>query len=244
MFDKIIADLHALGVGPDDTLLVHSSLKSMGYVEGGAKTVIKALIKALSNGTLLFPGLSYETVTKDNPHFSVNETPSCVGIIPETFRKYPGVVRSVHPTHSVCAIGVHAEEITKNHAQDTTPIGPNSPFRLLCKYGGKILMLGCGLRPNTFMHGVEEAAGVPYLLQKDPIKMHITDNDGNTTQALHYRHNFSDYTQRYDRITECYNVTQGRILEADAYIIDAAKLWDAASKKMAQDPWFFVDKKH
>jgi len=235
---KIIADLQGLGVTPSDTLLVHSSLKSLGRIEGGAITVIQSLIAALPKGNLLMPTLTYEYVTKDSPRFSSATTPSCVGLIPETFRKYPGVVRSIHPTHSVCAYGVNAAEITANHHLDRTPVGENSPFRQLLKYNGKILMLGCGLRPNTSMHGVEETAKAPYVLQSTPTKLYVDDE-----AVFHYKHNFSNggITQRYDRVAEVYEIKKGKILDADVYIMEAKALWAAASAKMTANPYFFVD---
>ncbi|MCL2461336.1 MAG: AAC(3) family N-acetyltransferase [Defluviitaleaceae bacterium] len=240
---RFISALRALGIAPDDTLLVHSSLKSLGWVDGGAETVIRALIEALPDGTLLMPALDWKYVTKENPRFSVMETPACVGTIPETFRKFPGVLRSVHPTHSVCAYGADAEEMTSRHYLDRTPVGENSPFRMMAEYRGKILMLGCGLRPNTFMHGVEEAARLPYVLEEEPTRFLIEDKDGGAAEAFHYMHNFKGIGQRYDRAAECLDVKGGKVLDADAFVMDAVGLWDAASKKIAEDPWFFVDRK-
>ena len=91
---KMASDLRALGIRPDDTILMHSSLSSLGWVDGGAETVIDTLLDVLSDGTLLVPALSFSSVTPENPHFSAKETKSCVGAISEYFRKRPGVMRS------------------------------------------------------------------------------------------------------------------------------------------------------
>jgi len=81
---------------------VHTSLRSLGKVPGGAETVVRGLLYALGeNGTLLTPALSYASVGVNNPVFDVLHTPSCVGALPEYFRTRPGTIRSVHPTHSV-----------------------------------------------------------------------------------------------------------------------------------------------
>ena len=102
---KIKADLQELGVKNGDNLLVHSSLRSLGKVEGGAETVIRGMLEALGGeGTLLFPALSYVAVNAANPVFDVRNTPSCVGALPEYFRTRPGTVRSLHPTHSMSGI--------------------------------------------------------------------------------------------------------------------------------------------
>ena len=244
IIEQFVSDIRKLGIMPDDIVMVHSSLKSLGWVDGGAETVVRALIESLPQGTLLMPALSYESVlSQDSPKkFSVTNTPSCVGAIPEAFRKFPGVIRSVHPTHSVCAYGINAKEITSRHYMDRTPVGENSPFRLLAKYRSKILMLGCGLKPNTFMHGVEEAANLFYVLKDKLIKICVEDKDGNSEEISCYMHNFKGIIQRYDRVSECFDVKSGKVLNADAFIIDANGLWDAAGKKLLNDPWFFVDR--
>ena len=239
---QFITDMRNLGIKPNDTLLVHSSLKSLGRVEGGAEMVVQALIESLPEGTLMMPSLSWEAVNKDNPFFSVLNTPSCVGIIPETFRKHPCVCRSINPVHSVCAYGKNAEKLTLRHYMDRTPVGENSPFRLLANCQGKIMMLGCGLEPNTFMHGVEEAANLPYVLEDRPTKILIEDHAGNKSEVFYYMHDFQGIIQRYDRVSECLNIKTGKILDADVFVMDAFDLWTAASKKISEEPWFFVDR--
>ena len=163
-FDILVNDLKSLGLKEGDVVVVHSSLKSMGHVDGGANTVIDALINVVGKkGTILFPTLTYSPCYL-TLKFDLNKTPSCVGNISEIFRNREGVVRSFHPTHSVSAFGKLANEITKDHFLDDTPVGKNSPYQKLINLNGKILMLGCGLRPNTFMHAVEEVACAPYCL--------------------------------------------------------------------------------
>ena len=110
MIDAYISDiaaaLRSLGVRRGGSLLVHSSLRSLGRVPGGAETVVRGLLAALGeDGTLLMPALTYEFVRSHNPVFDVRGTPSNVGLIPEDFRLRPGTQRSIHPTHSVCAVG-------------------------------------------------------------------------------------------------------------------------------------------
>ena len=130
--EHIADDLRVLGVSEGGILLVHASLRSLGAVPGGAETVVCGLLHALGDdGTLLMPALSYESVGAQNPVFDLLHTPSCVGALTEYFRTRPGKVRSVHPTHSVCAVGPKAEELCRDHYLDTTPCGEHSPFSRL-----------------------------------------------------------------------------------------------------------------
>ena len=154
--DRLISNLSDMGIYPGDTLLVHTSLKGLHTPGLAPEIIIEALLELLGKeGTLFVPALSYANVTPDHPVFQINETPACIGALPECFRTKYAQCRSLHPTHSVCAAGRLAKKLTDRHALDDTPVGQFSPFRLLPEYHGKILMLGCGLRPNTFMHGVE-----------------------------------------------------------------------------------------
>ena len=243
---QLCEGLHRLGVQPGDVLLVHSAMKPLGPVEDGCRGVIEALLEALTDtGTLLLPALTYATVTRENPVFSVSDTPSCVGKLSEAFRTMPGVRRSVHPTHSVCAVGRLAAEMLSGHEDDRTPVGPHSPFRRLAEQGGKILMLGCGLTPNTFMHGVEEEAGVPYCLSPDPIAYTCILPDGTRYTATYTPHLFDGITQRYDRAAALLDgdaLRFGRVALADCALIDAAKLRRAALARMQTEPLYFVDR--
>lgn len=243
--DKLVADLLALGVRPGGALLVHASLKSLGSVPGGAESVIRALLAALGKGgTLLMPALTYESVTPLNPVFIQNQTPSCIGIIPETFRLRPGTRRSLHPTHSVCAVGPLTEELLLPHAQDTTPCGPNSPFRRLPELNGQILMLGCGLEPNTSIHAIEEIVEPPYLFDP-PLRYTLTDESGHTFEKEYIPHNFIGWQQRYERVAEILSepaLRAGRVYGAQAHLIEASGLWEAALGQLRGDALFFVEK--
>jgi aminoglycoside 3-N-acetyltransferase len=242
--DRIAEGLLVAGVRPGGVILVHSSLKSMGHVPGGPETVILGLLQALGReGTLLLPGLSFSTVNADNPVFDVRHTPSCVGAIPEYFRTREGTRRSVHPTHSVCGVGPLAEELLSRNHLDTTPCGPNSPFRLLRDAGGQVVMLGCGLSPNTSMHAVEEIAEAPYLLGPT-FAYDITFADGSTTVMHVRRHHFVRLGQRYDRLgalmpPEALHV--GQVLEATTHVIECPAMWEIGEAAIRQDPYHFVE---
>lgn len=247
--EALLRDLRALGLKEGDVVLVHSSLSRLGRVEGGAETVIRALQALLTEkGTLLFPALSYDFVPPENPVFDLRSTPCCVGLIPETFRKMPGVIRSLHPTHSVCAWGRLSGEITADHALDDTPVGEHSPFRKLPRYGGKILMLGCKVHSLTFMHGVEEIACSPYCLTKERFPFTLTDGEGKVVERQMYRHDFWNHTviQRYDRVPALLSEEEcrvGKVLEGTAHLLSAAAVEKKALEQLKKDPFFFVDVK-
>ena len=242
---KMAAQLKSLGIAPGDTILVHSSFKALGLVPGGIETVIQGLLQAIeSDGTLLIPALSW--ALRPPEAFNVRTTPTNIGAISEYFRTREGTFRSVHPTHSVCAVGKRTHEMLDEHHLDSTPCGPHSPFSKLTQTDAKIVMLGCGLTPSTTMHALEEQAGAPYVFGPS-YAFTLTDWSGATYEKEYKTHGFSvhGYAQRYDRLMELGTgsfLRKGKVLEADTFILKTRELREAVLKKMSENPLFFVDK--
>ncbi len=246
---KIKEDLKNLGIQKGDDLMVHSAFKALGGVDGGIETVILALLSVIGDsGTLLFPTLSYANVNPEppvsNPVFDVINTPACVGAMPNVFMKMDGVERSIHPTHSVAALGARQTEYIKNHQDDTEPVGKNSPFFKLGKLGGKVLFLGCSTNSNTSMHGVEEYVGVPYVLSKDTRRYTIIDKFGNKTEKDYHYHYIrqNGFEQRYSRLENVMEFTRGNVLAAPCAVVDCRTMWETGAKMMGQNPYYFVEK--
>lgn len=244
---RIASDSLSAGLRPGGIVLVHSSLSSMGRVPGGPETVIRGLTRALGpEGTLLLPALSYEHVGARQPVFDLLRTPANVGVIPEHFRKRPGTVRSVHPTHSVCGIGPRLHDILGEHHLDQTPCGEHSPYRKLRDLSGQILFLGCGLRPNTSMHGVEELAKAPYLFG-EMVAYRIILPDGGEMSLRCRRHSFAGWRQRYDRVESLLRpgkeIKTGRVLGAGAHVVESRAMWERALEALESDPFHFVERR-
>lgn len=157
--EQLVNDFHALGLNSGDMVNVHSSMKTIGGhdIAGGPETVIRALLRAIGeSGTLVMP-----VFTHPAEHVDLRTAPSRLGLISETFRRWPGVVRSNDATHSVAALGLQAEQIISGH-EDLAPLDVNSPLHKLATAGGKILHLGTDLRSCSMLHAAESIAGVPY----------------------------------------------------------------------------------
>lgn len=177
---RLQRDLANLGVESGMTLLVHSSLRSLGWVNGGAAAIILALEKTLtSSGTLVMPthtnDLSdpskwenppvpeawWETIRETMPPFDPTLTPTTgMGTIPETFRKQAGVLRSQHPQFSFAAWGQQATVITANQALPFG-LGEQSPLARVYDLAGWVLLLGVGHLNNTSLHLAEYRADFP-----------------------------------------------------------------------------------
>jgi aminoglycoside 3-N-acetyltransferase len=169
-----IADaLRKSGITEGDLVMVHSSLSSFGRIEGGAETVIDAILEAVgAKGTVLFPTFTTSfiyfegTLNKSQKYrpFDKNDPSQVtVGKIPQIFLRRKGVCRSVHPSHSVAGIGPLAEKCISGHKETDSPTGKNSPFAKLLEFKGKILYFGSGLAPTTFLHFLEDEMNLKYL---------------------------------------------------------------------------------
>lgn len=186
---SIAADLKQLGLKKGMIVLVHSSLKSLGWVCGGHVAVIEALQDVLTEeGTLIMPAHSADVsdpnewgnppvpaawipeIIAQMPAFDRERTPTlAMGTIPEAFRSFPDVERSGHPMHSFAVWGKNRELIAQNHSLNDG-LGDESPIGYVYANGGYVLMLGTGYETNTSMHYAEHfVPGMKQITQKSPI---------------------------------------------------------------------------
>jgi aminoglycoside 3-N-acetyltransferase len=160
--DQLVRDLRALGITEGDAVYVHSSLRALGFVEGGPDAVVDALMEAVGpDGTLAFPtftlkGGMKESLESGDYVFDPRNTPSTVGAITNAFRLRPGVFRSLHPTHSVAVWGRLAKALTESHLEQGSNFGVGSPFAKLLDLDVKILGIGVDYRPITYYHVYED----------------------------------------------------------------------------------------
>lgn len=176
----ILAALKKVGVRKGQTIMVHTSLSSLGFVCGGAQVVIEALLESVgADGTIMMPSQSWKNLDptagvhweepeawwqmiRDNwPAYNKNITPTnTMGAVAEMFRKWPGTLRSDHPARSVAANGKYAQHLTSDH--DLSNIfGEGSPIGKLYELDGYVLLIGVGYDKNTSLHLADVRADYP-----------------------------------------------------------------------------------
>ncbi len=237
-FASLVGDFRALGIRPGMSLLVHSSLRRVGPVAGGADTVIDALLEVLGpEGTLMMSTVS-GNVNENQPVFDVRHTPSTVGTLSNVFRKREGVIRSLHPIHSVAALGPRAEFFTGGHLECNTPWSPGSPYGKLMRNGGSILFLGTNFTCNTCIHALEIEARVPGLHTRRTSELYIRDHEGKLRVIRHHWHApKKDFYVDMEHVVEAAGgLKWGRTGIGISRLVDAAILRAAVLPILREDP--------
>ncbi|MCQ6267473.1 AAC(3) family N-acetyltransferase [Fictibacillus sp. WQ 8-8] len=167
-------DFKQLGLKKGMTVIVHSSLRKIGWVCGGPVAVVQALMDVITEeGNLVMPTQSvdysdpsewenppvpqdwWQTIRDEMPAYEPSITPTfSMGAIVDAFRSFPGVIRSGHPTVSFAAWGKDKEILMENHALDEG-FGESSPLAGIYNRDGYVLLIGVGYGSNTSMHLAE-----------------------------------------------------------------------------------------
>jgi aminoglycoside 3-N-acetyltransferase len=256
--DSLKKDFKELGMREGLTVIVHSSLQSMGWVCGGAVAVIQAIEEILTEeGTVVMPAHSsdysepsnwsnppvpeswWEIIRDNMPAFDPSLTPTRgMGIIVETFRKQNNVVRSEHPQFSFAAWGKNAEYVTDNH-QLSFSLGPDSPLGKLYKLKAWILLLGVGYSRNTSIHLAEYLSDYPSkeLIEQGAPVMVNGKREWITFKDLDFSSDdFEDVGKAFEKRMS-HLVRKGKVGVAEARMIPQKVLVDFASE------WFSNNRK-
>jgi aminoglycoside 3-N-acetyltransferase len=229
-----------LGVKGGDVLLVHSSYKSLGSVDGGPQTVIDSLLAALGQeGTLVVPTFNFD-FCRGAP-FDARDTPSRMGAITELVRTDPNSRRITHPIYSFAALGARADECASIH--NVSSYGSDSFFAKLREWDGKIMVIGLTYNDSmTFFHHIEETEGCDYRYMKE-FTGEYTDMHGVTS-----RRTYTMLVRDLDRRVETAVDPMGELLEREGIIasrrigaatvrlMKANAVYEAAAREMRRDP--------
>lgn len=219
---QIVAGLRELGLASGDLVLLHSSLASLGRVDGGAESVVEAFLEVLgTDGTLVVPAFGE------------------LGVIPEIVKADPRAVRSVHPLASVAAIGPKAEALCRDHWKAPTAHGPDTPYTRIAELGGWVCLLGVDQDRNTTLHTVEALLELPYL--KTTAERTFQTPDGKVTKSWDFFPGPHRDFIRLDRpLRESGRMQIGQIGTSVVRLIRSRDLIDRALEIGRADPGFVL----
>jgi aminoglycoside 3-N-acetyltransferase len=238
----IAGDLQKIGVQEGDILLVHSSLSALGRVTGGANAVIDALLEAIGpEGTLLMPSFlsgSEHEICRRGCVFDLRTSPCEVGLIPETFRKRPGVIRSINPTHCTAGLGKHAAELLAGHQDCMVSVGKNSPYHKFVQTEGKILLLGVTHASNTTLHLVENINGAPTVCRElfKPVAIDTAGQEWVVPTHPHMPGLKRQYSRVESELLETGIQVNGKVGQSISRLINARQMAEVIGERVKKDP--------
>ena len=232
----LLAQLRALGVRAGDVLLVHTSFRAVRPVAGGPSGLIAALREALGpEGTLVMPSWGDDDATPFDP--ATTPVAPDLGVVAETFRRFPGVERSAHP-FAFAALGPSAGRVTGDPLP-LPPHAPASPVGRVHELDGRVLLLGVGHDADTTLHLAELLGGAPYRTRK-----HCTVR-GEDGRPVRVEYGENDHCcERFALADEWLRARglqrEGRVGNATARLVRARDVVDVAHEQLQRDPLVFL----
>ncbi|MCR2821648.1 AAC(3) family N-acetyltransferase [Lederbergia panacisoli] len=232
--NQLVEDFKRIGIKEGMVLVVHSSLRNIGYIKGGPEEVIESLIEILGDeGTLVMPSM-----TSGEDIFDPRTTPTDgMGIVAETFWRLPGVLRSIHPNSAFAAYGKYAHEIVAEHPIDQ-PEGINSPIGKVFQLDGRILLLGVSHDSNTTIHLAESLNDVPYRT----FSTILLSNNGQIkkVEVPIINHCCQNFKKVEPLLKEKGCLTIQKIGNGMSQFMKASDVVDVASVQLKKNPYYFL----
>ncbi len=226
----LVQAIQSVGLPRGTLVMTHTSLSCFGYVEGGADTMIAAVLEAIGpGGTLVMPSFSFSWV--GHLPYDPDHTPSRIGLVTNVFRQRAGVERSRHPTHALAALGPAAGRITSEPCADVPVFDRDGPFGRLYDMDAWVLML-CPIGANTIMHMAEHWCGVPF----PDLVGHVLEGRRRrqvSVKALPWHANFQAH---HDKLSQRDQLHRHELGEGTIHLMRARDAVDVAVENLREDP--------
>ncbi len=162
----LAALLEELQVPRSGILYVQSStdwLQKAGFAPAETMTT---LVEWTQSGTLVMPTYPFRVThleyLETRPRYDVAKTAAAIGLLPELFRRTPGIERSLDPDFSIAALGKDAAAIVATDLAADDPFGAASVYARLIERDATMLGLGVSLNTNSFIHVIDSRLSESY----------------------------------------------------------------------------------
>jgi aminoglycoside 3-N-acetyltransferase len=226
-----------------EILLVHSSLSSCGHFTDGPDAVLGVFREFCE--TLCLPTHTYcypSSPDEAGPLFDARITPSQNGLLTEVFRTQPGVVRSIHATHSLAVWGPIAKEVCADHYRQDCPCGAGTPYSRLIQGRASALMFGVTFQHYTFFHTAEFESGSEYAYEHATLdRLRVVDENGEirdcwSRRQYRERMRFAEAGDLLERVGLARRVKLGR--SALLFVPDCSRVHDFLVERLRGTPDF------
>lgn len=243
--DDLVRDLRSLGVADGDVVLVRGALGQVGRVQGGARTVVDALLDVVGDrGTLVSLAFTETAfICKPDPAkpFTV-DSPTYAGALPKAMLAHPAMRRSRHPNCSFVAIGRHADAVVRDHGARS---GAYEPVRRLMELGGKGILLGCVESSPGFTtaHLVESDLGLHRRVVLPRLNsVYYEDEDGRVRLFVRTDHGLcsNGFSRFYEHYVEKGVLRSGHVGSAYSIMVPLAEAFAIEHRLLSRDPRFAI----
>ena len=236
MFTKedILKQLKSMNAPTDSIVLMHTSLRAVGQTEGGAQTLLDAMIEYFTKdgGLLCVPTHTWHNFGKEFM-LDMEKTDTALGAFSDIAAADARGIRSEHPTHSMVVFGDRqkAEAFIRDEPDITSYTSPESCYGKLYDVGGYVLLVGVSHNRNTYLHSVEEMLKVPDRMKNEPTRFRIRRKSGEVVERSLYTFKcsfISDISLRFVKFETAFRyhgcITDGFVGNAPAQLCDARKM--------------------
>jgi len=243
--ERLVTDLRNLGVRRGDLLNIKVSLKSIGYIVGGAETVVDALVETVGpEGTTVsdcfIRAYPLPLSEKNAAKISNRWTPSYAGAVANAMIRYPNSFRSLHPIQKFAAIGARAQELTQNHTPESYAY---EVLRVMCETGGRNLKIGTDEKVvGVGTTHVAIGYHLKFRQRRPPAGVNYRNEQG---EIVTFERNwaggcgvgFNNFIPLYREAGGV--LSEGKVGHADSKITDMKTTLEVEIEKLSQEPTFF-----
>ena len=235
----IHAQLAAMGAPQDRPVIIHTSLRAVGEVEGRGDGFLDALIAYFTaqGGLCCIPAHNWNNLSHpERITLDLTKAETCIGTLPNLAAARPEGHRSLHPTHSTTVFGdaERAEALISGEPTNMTSTGPEGCYGRLYREDGCVLLIGVGQERNTYIHAVEEMLGVPNRISAESREATIRLPSGEIIRRPLYYHKNVGITPfisyQYPKYEPAFRhhgcITDGQVGYAPAMLCSARGIYD------------------
>lgn len=230
--EDIFAQLRKMNAPRDRIVLMHSSLRSIGAVEGGGQGLLDALIEyfASEGGLFCVPTHTWGNLGKDCITLDMNDPQNSLGAFSQIAAADSRGIRSENPTHSMVVFGERnkAESFVRDDVSITSPTAPNSTYGKIYEQGGFILLSGVSQNRNTYLHCVAEILNLPNRMAEHSVSVSVRKKTGEVVHrnlAWYDQVTYGDVSLRFPKYEMPFRyhgaITDGFLGDAPTQLCDA-----------------------
>ena len=236
---KISELLIECGVKNTDLVVLHSRLTEK---TADLEALLEELTAFLADGVLIMPTGANPDTAVSNGIFDPEHSVSGEGDLSELFRQKNGVVRSLHPTGSLAALGKGSVMLMEGHEKCPSAFSAASPWWRIFQSGGKCVFMGCGLECAGLIAAVEEWTGAAQLSKRfHPRRLRLKNGRNRCLKTkVHTGSHFLNYPKAEKYLEQAHLLVRVAFDCCDVIVMDIAGCTEWLLRRLRRKPRFFA----